>query len=713
MRTFKVLNREAVPEGVDASSGEVSTPLIEVKESPGEIFLKYSFPGFWLSDSPQDVGGSRTEFRRVDFTGAGHTAESGKPLLPSFARYVQIPRNCSFRLADLKTTKKSVFKGILVMPSQSKLTDDRTDKPDEFEYDQSFYGKDAVYPKEMIHLSGPFDMDGRNVILVHVCPFQYNSAKKELVAYSVLEARISVNLETKKGAELPFDLDSGNEAAGNLMLNPSSGTAARVLTRPIEVSPIMLAPRGPELLIIYHKTFEIAARRLARWKVMRGIATDTLCIDAIGNDPVKIKKHLRTQRGTLLSRLRYVILFGDVDHIATEELGGNTTDLYYATKNDPTTGGGYELPWLALGRMPLRTAAEGLSVVDEIIAYEKTPPADATYYTRMVFAAYFQDTNNDGRDERAYVQTLEAIRQHMITLGFSVERVYVKAGNAPLQFYLDGTPVPADLNTAIIPTAMATARLIDRATLGSLLFAHRDHGWEDGWAHPQFEKANLDAITGHVPSIFYSLNCLTGSFDRAGGTESFAEKILRLPGTAPSLVAATELSNTWLNNDLMKAMFDAMWGGVLPNFPATTASYPLRRNRLGDILNYGKFYLPTRITPSMGADQVKDHLEIYHVVGDPTLELWREPPKSIRVSATLSSRLRNLRIVLDHCPNGTVVTLWNGDNLLKRVEPASTLITIGAHELPPLVRPPWRPNLMVCVSAPGYRFVEVVPQVVL
>ena len=72
------------------------------------------------------------------------------------------------------------------------------------------------------------------------------------------------------------------------------------------------------------------------------------------------------------------------------------------------------------------------------------------------------------------------------------------------------------------------------------------------------------------------------------------------------------------NNMEGKALFDGMWPGVLPTFPGSTAAYGVRNNRLGDLLNYAKSYLP--IAGSGSTRYIKDHFEIYHVVGDPTLE---------------------------------------------------------------------------------------------
>ena len=362
------------------------------------------------------------------------------------------------------------------------------------------------------------------------------------------------------------------------------------------------------------------------------------------------------------------------------------------------------MPWLSIGRIPVRTADEGLTVVDQIIHYEKQPPCDPEYYRRMTFAAYFQDNYpQDGKANRDYVKTMEDIRAHLVTLGFDIERVYVSNNPNP-QEYRDGTPVPEEVKNAIVDGALATNMLISTTAEGQLLVGHRDHGGADGWSHPSFGRNHLAAVTSEQPTIFYSINCLTGKFDRNAPTESFAEMVLRIKGGAPSLIAATRVSGTFRNDSLQKAMFDAMWPGILPAFPGTTASYAVRHNRLGDILNYAKSYLP--IAHSGNFAGIKDHFEIYHVIGDPTLELWDAVPSTVSLIAKVAGN--DLLIRLSACPKDGVLTIWNGDKLLKRLEPSSNYMKFSLKELKLGPSSTVRRYILVCFKAPGYRFRQVV-----
>lgn len=707
MKEFKSLNAEGLPDAFDVNV-HGDEPIVDVDDSKGIIVVSYTFPGFYLSGDSRDVEGGAVSFTQINIGKTGFLAESGKPLLPSFGRYVQIPFNCDYKIT-VRKGEPVEFDGVLVLPAQQEMTDSSEDDQG-FEYDKSFYTRDELYPSEVVEITGPFEIDGYNSLLVHVRPIQYNPARRKLFGFANISVIIDVTPKDGESDESAFsDPESDREAYGNFFLNPRRRIEER-LRIPAERRVVIVRPRGPEFIIIYDPTFKGAAQKLAKWKNTRGLRTAIVSIGTVGNSVSSIKNYIRNKRTSFLSRLRYVLFFGDVDMITSENIPGgpfdpNISDYYYSTKTDPV-GSQYLLPWLSIGRIPVRTAAEGMDVVNQIIRYEKNPPCDPEYYRRMVVAAYFQDDNNDNKADRAYMKTMEAIREHLVTLGLDVERVYVSGSSNPQQ-YIDDTPVPAEVRNSIVDGSMATDMLISATAEGQLIAGHRDHGGSSGWSHPSFTKTHLEAITSEYPTIFYSINCLTGEFDLPAPTESFAEAILRMKGGAPSLVAATRLSGTFRNDSLMKALFDAMWAGILPTFPGSTASYAVRYNRLGDILNYAKSYLPVKHSGDTAG--IKDHLEIYHVVGDPTIELWKAYP--ICVAVQVIRRLRDLNIKLAACPKGSVLTIWYGGKMLKRIQPSSTHLKISLKDLglfppiPPL--PPRRRVVSVCFWAPGCRFRQV------
>ena len=687
MREFVSLKPEAkVPLNLNATP---PYPTVDIKESEKQIEISYKFEGFFRVERPLEINGRPMAFEAIDIPGTGHIVESGKPLLPSFGRYVHVPDGFDVRLLVNTPGKLFELTGINVAPAQEKLTD--AVESTAVEYDAKFYEKDEWYPKELVQISGPYFMDGYRSMLVEVRPLQYNPKKKLLRAYKDVNVLLDLVAAPEK-KKVINDPRAGLDAFGNLMLNPRR----RVLDADLPAA--KPATEEPELLIEYVAAFSDAARKLAHWKNQRGVVTRLALVDPAAT-PAALKKEIRQLRDKPGSRLRYVILFGDVDDIPTEETNlGNSTDYYYSTPEDVSAFMPLPMPWLSLGRIPVRSAAEAMQVVDQIIAYEKTPPADPSYYNRFLCAAYFQ--GSDGVETRGYMMTMERIRNFLVSRGYEAERVYT-SGDLHPKFFLDGTPVSDEVKNAISHPALATQRLVEATGEGQVIMAHRDHGDVNGWSNPPFNVHDLAHVTGTTPSIFYSLNCLTGAWDRTTTMECFAEKNLTMPGSAPTLIAATELSGTFLNNDMMLALFDATYGGLLPTFPATTTSYPIRCNRIGDILNYSRFYLRTT---SSSVNAVRDHCEIYHVLGDPSLEVWAREPQPLTVKAkVVSSRLN---IELSALPPDCVVTIWHDNQLLVRKTPTNANFAIPLPQLPAPHPEMRKSKLVISAWAPGFRYAE-------
>ena len=678
-------------------------PLVSVEEHEESIVINYIFPGFTLGDNEQQVDDESLPFKELGISGAGFISQSGYPLLPSLGRFVQIPPGCDYKIS-VKKNRAVKFEDVLVTPAQENATD-LADESAAFEYSAEAYESDAWYPKNVVEVGDPQNLDEYKVLPVHVYPLQYNPAKRRINGYSNIQVTIELTPRDEDEEDLNeyplLDPVSNLEGFGNLVLNPNRRIVERLPI--LRIPPrLVLQARGPEFLIIYDGSLKDAAVKLADWKNRKGIITETVPISTVGNSVSKIKAYIRKKRGYLLSRLRYVLLFGDVEAIRTEEVSGNTTDYYYFTKKDASGSSECLLPWVSGGRIPVSSLSEAQTIVSQIIKYERTPPADPDYYRRMTFAAFFQDDSpQDGRADRAYMKTMEGIRSHLVSLGFSVERVYVSNNPNP-QKYKDGSNVPAAVKAAIMTGSDATSMLITETSEGQLLIGHRDHGGSSGWSHPSFTTSHLPSITGRMPTIFYSINCLTGRFDMAS-SDSFAEDLLERNGGAPSLIAATEVSGTWRNDSLIKALFDGLWPGVIPGFPGSTASYAIKHNRLGDLLNYAKSYL--LVAHGAGAG-VKDHLEIYHVVGDPTLQLWSERPRMLRIKAVISRNKLNVK--LNGVPNGAVLTILHRGRQIKRsvMSSSSMSLPIGELRLNSSGASRLSKYLEVCLSAPGYRYTQ-------
>jgi len=607
------------------------------------------------------------------------------------------------------------------------------------EFDRPTYQEDAFYPRRLVDESKPLYMDGYRVICLHVRPMQYNPVKQLLHCYSQIDITVTFS-EHAVGRDDRSDRDETDlwtyldhrhnlEGFGNLLFNPERHYFTKAGLHPPSVASAGPRPDLPAFLVIYADAFEKPARRLQTWKQKCGLDTGCVPVSKIlkktGRRNARrkqvnaIKAYIRERRGRPWSPLRYVLLLGDVNTIPTEErvLSGtaeaplsDTTDFYYFTHRDPR-GRECLLPWVAGGRIAARNEEEALAVVDQILRYERHPPDDPDYFARMTVAAYFEDRDKrgrqDGRANQAYMKTMETIRDHMISHGFEVNRVYVTNNRNP-ERYSDGTPVPLKVKEELIYKtngALATKKLIGLINQGQLIMGHRGHGDHQGWMDPPLRSDDLTKVASSTPSVFFSINCRCGSFD--SGRECFAEEVLALNGGAPSLIASTELSGTWRNDSMIKALFDAIWPGVIATYPVTTMQFPVKHCRMGDVLTYAKAYL--LVAHGVNA-HTRKHLEIYHVVGDPTLHIWGSEPLPLRLRARIKKDL--LVVNMNTCPQEAVLTVWFEEERLLKLAPADTRLAIPLRlltELPEDALSTTRDHtyrLSLYFSAPGHRVAE-------
>lgn len=730
MKSFLVNSGKPIISETNFDGLEPVVKLTEKKDGTG-FSLAYTFPGFWFYYEDKNRFNIRNQdvlFTQIKIPKAGFINEIDKPLLPSFGRYVQIPAGYTFDPDDPVTiiekspTPLSAMKGetegtIHIKRSEYELSDEWSRACDDTDYEEDyfedFFQESEGYPAndEIVNVAGPFAIDGYTALLVHVRPFRYvNPKSADLVFYDSIKFDINL-MKDPDAKSRPDNPDCQTGAYGNLFLNPERDTE----------TPVKTDCDDTELLIIYkNPNFLGSIERLRQWKEKKGLKTDIVSVGTIGKVATAdgIKRYIRSRRDADLSKLRYVILFGDVDEIPPED--GVNSDYYYTTPKDPD---GFEpvFPWLACGRIPVKSPAEADIVVKQIIQYEENPDQEDSYYKEMTFCAYMEDSayywqkrrgKTDGRDSSNYVKTMEDIRDHLVNNhGFAIERVYEQEKGSKINKYCNGADIPAHVRSKIVGSDSAKYRVIAAARRGQLIIGHRGHGSASKWRFPEFHPAELIRQARAEgpppivpPSIFFSVNCLTGKYNR--DKDCLAEVLLKFDGAAPSLIAPSRSSNTWLNNSMMKAFFDSMWPGILKSFHAG-ANKALKHSRLGDILNYGKTYLP--IAQSNLGAKMKRHFEIYHVLGDPSLELWKRKPKKVGGSAVIDEEYLFITFPESICPEGCIATVCSGNGadfkVHIRIRLAKPPKPIALKEIFPGSVP--QTGFSVCFSAPGCLVDEV------
>jgi len=171
--------------------------------------------------------------------------------------------------------------------------------------------------------------------------------------------------------------------------------------------------------------------------------------------------------------------------------------------------------------------------------------------------------------------------------------------------------------------------IINAIESGIFILNHRDHGMESGWGDPYFITSHVSGLTnGEFLPVVFSINCLTGRFD---GMECFAEEFLRKDGGgAVAVFAATRVSYSGYNDYLCRGFYDAQW----PDFD-TEVGTDVPMYTLGELLNYGKVYMTQTWGDPWGYEELT--FRLFHVFGDPSMEIWTAFPQDLDVAYTLSS----------------------------------------------------------------------------
>jgi hypothetical protein len=673
-----------------------------------------------LASTPDPAGATYTELLlpgEIETAPTGEGDAVGKPAIPAITRLIAVPLETERPTVQITSVQiAETLEDIVLYPIQPTPVDqaaaeegpiDYSDAP--FTIDELAYRSTIAQPSNLVELTPLGVLRDLKIYQVRIAAAQYTPALRTATTYRAINFTIS--------------FPNGATFLPERVQNPFEDHRLPLLDLVLNREAVQAAPFKPELpiancvgyeyLIITDPLFRPAANTLASWKWEKGIATQVIETGAGANQAGTTREQIRAKIAEIYNncnvRPSYLLLLGDAEHIppwyvfrkldseGNQEFIG--TDYPYsviakAVQDDAQL---IQLPDLAMGRIPVDTLAQATTVVNKIIAYEKNPPVSNSFYERATFASYFQccwASKPDGTTTRGYIQTSEQIRSHMVGAGYNVQRIYTTSASSyqdpeasnyydlntrdtTPRFYRNGTALP----NAIGPNSGFawdgdTTDVINAFNSGRFLIFHRDHGSSSGWVDPRFTTNNINSLTnGALQPVVYSINCTSGYFDNETnpggnvGATYFAERVLRQSnGGAVGIIAATRVSPTWENNALSRGLFDATWPGVAPEFGANTSI-----TRLGDILNHGKLYMLSQAfvaQPSLvdgggnlGLASIRNNFYMYHLFGDPTMEMWTANPTTLPKLTARASVVEETpnRMVLAYAQDGVMITaLQNG-----------------------------------------------------
>ena len=453
------------------------------------------------------------------------------------------------------------------------------------------------------------------------------------------------------------------------------------------LSPLPTNLFGARFIIVTHANFLAAANALRTHKQSLGLSTLVLNTSTIflGNTAAGIRAWLTNYYNTHLIKPKWVLFMGDAEFIPahydqnnTWDSAKNASDIWYGQFQPGATA--TTIPPFGIGRFPVDTLAQANTIVSKVIAFENNPPPNPIFgqdfYSRLTFASQFQGSGTT--DERWFAETTERVRTHAVGLGYGVRRIYGASANSNPLFWRGGGAIPAALRKPGFAWNGSAADVVNSVNAGTSVLLHRDHGWWNGWGTPSFGIGNLAAISvmnNQFPVVF-SINCASGVFDGetvdlpgnivGGGYMTaaeetsvwWAESFVRKADGALAVIGDTRSSSTVDNNHLVIGLFDAILPGLAPGFGGAV---PIRR--LGDVLNHAKSYISAvssggaqnqhpfdvgGVRPNVGG--LRQQLNIYNLLGDPTVQLRTQPPWTFGViNIAVLRGVAFLRVPIEPC----------------------------------------------------------------
>jgi Peptidase family C25 len=269
---------------------------------------------------------------------------------------------------------------------------------------------------------------------------------------------------------------------------------------------------GADLVIVSYHSFLPQLARLKAYHERQGLKVALVDVEDLYDEfsfgahgPEAIKAFLARARAHWRPAPRYLILAGDATSDPRDYLGYSARDFvptktvdtqYMETASDDWFADfdGDGIPELAVGRLPVRTAAEAAVVVDKIIGYDQAPRA--------------------------------AARDALLVSDNGFE-----SATESLRALLPATTTAATVNRSDGPTdAAVRGRILDALNRGPSVVNYYGHGSVELWTGAGLLRtadARGLANSGGL-SLFVMMTCLNGYFIEPK-TPGLAEALLRAP----------------------------------------------------------------------------------------------------------------------------------------------------------------------------------------
>ena len=601
------------------------------RQSSEGVGLNFSIQEFNFVD--RDING--IIMKGIEFSESLLQNEEGSPDLPGFGRFIAIPQGAT-AIVEIVNMRTERFVNVDIAPAP-RIPLDTEDGPLHYEKDQSIYTRNELYPAQPVTLGDFSQIRGVDVAMLGITPYQYNPATKELIVYRDIE--INIRFE---GGNRQFGDEKYRNAYYDVILEdaifnysslPVIDYSARVAnnTRSTGWEYVIITPNNPE--------FVQWADSIKKFRTEEGILTGVVKLSDIGEfvNANMLKTYVTNAYNNWDIPPVAVLMLGDFGSDNNTRITSPIWNNYCASDNILGDISGNHMPDIIFARITAQDAPQLESMIKRFMDYERNPPTNPSFYDKPITALGWQTTrwfqicsevvggfwkNSLGKNPvrineiyEGYPGSTWSTNQNTSTVVgvFGPDGLgYIPAAPSELGNWSGGNA--SQINSAI--------------NAGSFMLMHRDHGGETGWGEPYYSNTNINGLNNTDLCFVLSINCLTGKYNY--NSECFTEKFHRhtsmgAPSGALGLIAASEVSYSFVNDVYVWGLMDNMW----PNFMPQYGSTPAERGILPAFGNAaGKYFLQQSNWPYNTNNKVVTY-NLFHHHGDAFMRVCASVPSDI------------------------------------------------------------------------------------
>jgi len=340
---------------------------------------------------------------------------------------------------------------------------------------------------------------------------------------------------------------------------------------------------GARYLIITHDNYYNDVLPLAQWKHKKGLSTKIVKLSETGSTSTQIRAYILNAYNNWSIKPEYLLLVGAPNYLPFPQVSGTYSDNYYTNMNADIYNE------ILSGRLTVHSNSECQTVVNKILAYERTPSlgTDSTWF-RDACLVIRQDGSNPS--DSIYWDDINFAAGSMVANGF-------RQIDTLCNYWGDGAE-----------------DILNSVNSGCAFVMYRGQGVGYWW---DFDVNPDQSTNGKRLPIVLSFTCSTIG---TGSTPAMAEKWLltgsptALRGAAGYFATTTVISHgAHLRSAVCKGFIKGVFDGQWPEFGKACENG--RRNA---------YFL----YPSTGG--LAEYYG-FNTLGDPAMNLWTATPARITV----------------------------------------------------------------------------------